>query len=262
MVVLSRSLALAFLAASAAADMSGPEQLQALPEECDAHDSDACQEALSLRQLRSGVLAPEEALERRRAPRLPPNFPEDEEPAGYLGPTTLLQTLAGKSANSFYVYHQTSIDICYKIVETGFRPGSRGWCGGAIYFADSMRGTFGEAVGPDSHQGCIIRALVDMGKIKGMPPTCDSQMTGAKLKEMGYDSIRFNDGAGTGWQYVIYDPSRVKQMTVIWVDHKHQMEFNAKFNITDNETEDITVPGAGAQSTKDATATQDATKSS
>lgn len=208
--------------------------------ECDEGDEQC---SVSLRQLRAGVLAPEEAslneaqegatAEERLRERSSANPPVMQGRMG-LVPTSLAETLHGKS---FYVYHQTSIGICEKIKKEGFRPGRSGWCGGAIYFADTETGTYGEAVGPDSHQGCVIRAKVDMGKIKEMGKTCDSSMTGEKLKAMGYDSIRFNDGAGTGYQYVVYDPTRIKSISIIKKDHLHQQAFADKFNITGNESD-------------------------
>mmetsp|Transcript_127726 Transcript_127726/g.367650 ORF Transcript_127726/g.367650 Transcript_127726/m.367650 type:complete len:128 (+) Transcript_127726:3-386(+) len=109
----------------------------------------------------------------------------------------------------------TVFPICHKIVKEGFRPGRIGWCGGGIYFSNTIAGTYGEAVGKDSHQGCILKAQINMGRVKTMGRYCDHSMNGGKLASMGYDSINFNDGAGTGQQYVIYDPSRVLSVKIV-----------------------------------------------
>jgi len=106
------------------------------------------------------------------------------------------------------LYHQTGPTIGPLILAEGFRPGSRGWCGGAIYFATSPEATVTKAIGADSHTGFMIEAKVCLGKIKMEPKTCDENMNKAKLAGEGYDTIKFNPGDGD--EYVVYSPDRVK----------------------------------------------------
>jgi len=193
--------------------------------ECDASDVDC---ALSLRQLRARSSAAEVGGH-APAPGSPADFAPLLERAGApegAGPMALMDTMTKKAP--VIGYHQTSPHVCDLILKSQFRPGRTGWCGGAIYFADSIGGTYGEATGPDSKQGCILQATLNLGKVKEMPPTCDSSMNGAKLKAMGYDSIVFNDGAGTGNQYVLYDPSRISHVGKLWTSKDHAKKFAAR----------------------------------
>lgn len=105
------------------------------------------------------------------------------------------------------LYHQTGSQFGPLILQNGFRPGTRGWCGGGIYFATSRKATYGKAIGPDSHKGFMIEAQVQIGRVKHLSKTCDRRMTGAKLSRWGYDSITFNPGDGA--EYVVYASSRV-----------------------------------------------------
>eukprot|EP00438_Fugacium_kawagutii_P022525 Skav225098 [mRNA] locus=scaffold621:525427:535340:- [translate_table: standard] len=123
------------------------------------------------------------------------------------------------------LYHMTSPVAGPLILNGTFRRGHVGWCGGAIYFADSKEATYTKAVGLDSHQGFLIEVVVDMGRIAYMPPYCtsqpkcwgepleqaihclDSSFQGQNFTSAGYDSVVFNPGDGN--EYVIWDPSRV-----------------------------------------------------
>jgi len=89
----------------------------------------------------------------------------------------------------------------------GFKAGSSGWCGGGIYFATTPAATGSKAIGPDSHTGFIIEAIVDVGKVLHMTETCDRSMTGQTLASEGYDSVAFNPGDGD--EYIIYSNDRV-----------------------------------------------------
>lgn len=105
------------------------------------------------------------------------------------------------------LYHQTSPEIAALILKSNFRPGTRGWCGGGIYFATTPEATDKKAIGADSHTGAILVAVVDVGTVLQMPPTCDRSITGLAVMEMGYDSIEFNPGDGD--EFVVYSPDRV-----------------------------------------------------
>lgn len=205
--------------------------------ECDASDEEC---AMSMRQFRGESLAPDGVDEVSASAQEAALLQRPAAEREGLFPVSLAQSLTGKGVIG---YHQTSIDLCHKIVQTGFRPGGSGWCGGAIYFSSTMRGTFGEAVGYHSHQGCVISAKLDMGKVKRMPRSCDTSMTGGKLRAMGYDSIAFNDGAGTGTQYVVYDPSRVHGAHIVWTSKRHENhweEHGARYGAMPNESTNTT----------------------
>lgn len=105
------------------------------------------------------------------------------------------------------LYHQTSMEIGTLILESGFKPGHVGWCGGAIYFARSPQATITKASGINSHRGFMIEAVVSLGKIKHMGSTCDMMMTPEKLHKEGYNSIVFNPVDGD--EFVIYNSSQV-----------------------------------------------------
>jgi len=114
------------------------------------------------------------------------------------------------------VFHQTSPAAGSSILRSGFRPGTSGNCGGAIYFTTSPHATSLLAL---NGRGFMIEAQVDLGRVKWMPGHCDSHMTGAKLRSMGYDSIRLDRShhkecihVSSCGQVVIYDTSRVISM--------------------------------------------------
>jgi len=116
------------------------------------------------------------------------------------------------------LYHATSPDAGASILRSGFRPGHVGYCGGGIYFATSPWATIGKAVGPDSHQGFMIEARVDLGRTKHIAkPSCTSPRLGIHdldptplskhLHDWRSDSVTFNPGDGV--EYAIADASRV-----------------------------------------------------
>jgi len=105
------------------------------------------------------------------------------------------------------LYHQTSPEICELILASNFKPGHEGWCGGGIYFATTPWATYDKAIGPDSHQGCILRAEVRVGRSWHLRSQCDRGMVGANLHMRGYDSVEFDPGDGP--EYVVYSPSQV-----------------------------------------------------
>jgi len=117
---------------------------------------------------------------------------------------------SSKARKLLTLYHQTSPDIAKLILNSAFRVGTQGWCGGGIYFANSPADTETKAIGPDSHKGFIIEALVDVGHVLDMNSTCDRQMSGPKLWARHYDSIRFDPG--DGMEFVVYESDRVLSM--------------------------------------------------
>lgn len=113
---------------------------------------------------------------------------------------------AGKQV-VYKLYHQTSPEAASLIVKNGFRPGTQGWCGGGIYFATSPQATTTKAIGPDSHKGAMLEAMVDVGRVKYMGKYCDRQLDGWKVAGQGYDSVSFDPGDGQ--EYIIYDKAKV-----------------------------------------------------
>jgi len=114
------------------------------------------------------------------------------------------------------LFHQTSPEAGRSILKTGFRVGSGGLCGPAIYFSPSAKDTDVKAVGG---RGFIIEAMVDMGRMKHMSGQCDHSMNAAKMRQHGWDSITLDRGGfGECWflphcyEYIIYDKHRIKSM--------------------------------------------------
>jgi len=111
--------------------------------------------------------------------------------------------------NVMTLFHQTSMEICKLIKQNGFRPGSAGWCGGAIYFATSPQATNTKAIGTRSHLGCMVTAKVDVGKVKVLNKQCGGH---GNARHDGFDCVRFNPGDGD--EFVIWDTRRVKSVSI------------------------------------------------
>mmetsp|Transcript_102343 Transcript_102343/g.325176 ORF Transcript_102343/g.325176 Transcript_102343/m.325176 type:complete len:553 (-) Transcript_102343:321-1979(-) len=118
------------------------------------------------------------------------------------------------------LYHQTSPHICDLILQSNFRVGKVGWCGGGIYFAASAYATTRKAIGHESHHGFLIEARIDLGRVKHMGSSCFSRRLGVStlsrtptshyLHQVHADSFVFNPVDGT--EYVIANPRRVISM--------------------------------------------------
>jgi len=165
-----------------------------------------CWQAPDSRRRRSG---------RRRAPPPPPPAQDSRRRRG--------SPAQGKILTG---YHQTSPNVCKLIVNSAFRPGSDGHCGGAIYFALSPQATKTKAIGNDSKSGCMIEAKVDVGRVKYEGPRCGHKWTKQEFLQTGYDSIRFDPGDGN--ELVIYDSSRVKSMRIIPFNNAWRPTYNVR----------------------------------
>ena len=165
-----------------------------------------CWHAPDSRRRRSG---------RRRNPPPPPQAPDSRRRRG--------SPAQGKIVTGF---HQTSPDVCKLIVNSAFRPGSDGHCGGAIYFALSPQATKTKAIGNDSKSGCMIEVKVDVGRVKYEGPRCGHKWTKQEFLQTGYDSIRFDPGDGD--ELVIYDSSRVKSMRIIPFNNAWRPTYNVR----------------------------------
>ncbi|CAE8641002.1 unnamed protein product [Polarella glacialis] len=116
----------------------------------------------------------------------------------------------GGDGATMTLYHQTGCGIGAKILADGFLLGSRGWCGGGIYFADSPKATETKAIGKDSHKGFMIEAVVRVGHLSYGDRHCKSNghsVNGATLHGQGFDTMTFNPGDGP--EYIVYCSSQV-----------------------------------------------------
>jgi len=92
----------------------------------------------------------------------------------------------------------------------GFRPGTRGWCGGGIYFATTENATHTKAIGKDSAQGCMLKALVDVGTVEHRDKRCRQMHKQSVHASQHFDSISFDPSDGK--EYVLSDPERIKNI--------------------------------------------------
>jgi len=118
-----------------------------------------------------------------------------------------VEMCAAKSGNVLTLYHTTSQDAANVILQSGFKPGHSGWCGGGIYFAMSAAATATKAIGPESHQGVMLQAEVDLGRILYEPKNCGGGHTSESIHAEGYDSVSFDPGDGP--EFIVYEASRV-----------------------------------------------------
>jgi len=103
------------------------------------------------------------------------------------------------------MYHETSPQTAEAILASSFRPGSSGWCGGAIYFSPTPR-IPDSKLGPDSQRGAIIEAQVDLGKMRHLNSACLHADEARKC----CDSVTFNPGDGE--EFLVFSPDRVISM--------------------------------------------------
>merc|ERR1711971_319966 len=103
----------------------------------------------------------------------------------------------GRQRNILTVYHQTSPQICDLIMRSYFRKGDGGWCGDALYFAFSPWVANTKAITKGSHDGCMIEAKVDAGKVFRFRKkrTC-AGFNAQKLRMSKHDSIIIDPGDG------------------------------------------------------------------
>jgi len=122
--------------------------------------------------------------------------------------------------NNLTVYHQTSPAVCKLIMASNFHLGRGGLCGKAVYFALTPEATSGKAITPNSHGGCMIEAVVDVGKqgyyhggdrggSRRFPHNCGKldEMNANQLHGAGYDSILMNREDGN--EVIIFEPGRI-----------------------------------------------------
>jgi len=107
------------------------------------------------------------------------------------------------------LYHTTSPEIAELILKGGFKAGSDGWCGGAIYFIDTPELPKTKYSPTTTKDGAILEARVDMGRMATMDKKCSAGygLGVQALEANGFDSLTFNPGDGD--EFVIADNSRV-----------------------------------------------------
>ena len=115
------------------------------------------------------------------------------------------------------LYHQTDEATAEVILRTQeMKPGSGGLAGAGIYFAADPGYT-----GHKAHRrGVILEARVDVGRYKAIVGS-DPNVTLSSLRQEGYDSIRVERNVGSGQEYVVYEPWRVR----------HIKRYNANQNV-------------------------------
>jgi len=111
------------------------------------------------------------------------------------------------------LYHTTSPEVAALILKGGFKPGSDGWCGGAIYFLDTPVLPESKYSPTTTKDGAILEAKVDMGRMAIMDDKCSAGYgLGVQAAvEHGFDSVSFDPGDGV--EFVIANTSRVRSIT-------------------------------------------------
>jgi len=125
------------------------------------------------------------------------------------------------------LFHITSPEVAKLIVAGNFRPGSTGWCGGAIYFSPVTHLPKSKYNPLKTQGGAVIEAQVDMGRtaVSTRPDACNNGADGSCCPIPGggtgiegaqaanYNSIRFNPGDGD--EFVIWNPAQVLSKSIL-----------------------------------------------
>jgi hypothetical protein len=89
------------------------------------------------------------------------------------------------------------------------KPGTSGLFGGGIYFAMSPEIAVHKAAFDRGHNAMMIVAEVDLGTAV-LKEGEYRDLTLAKVRREGGDSVKGRSAANKEWEYVVYEPSRVK----------------------------------------------------
>ena len=102
------------------------------------------------------------------------------------GHVVLPGSMLRQLSNIQVLYHQTSADSAASIKASHrLLPGMAGMAGGGIYFAVNPHDTYHKA-----HSfGVILACTVLVGRMKSLPASGDSSMTGPRLWEEGFDAV-------------------------------------------------------------------------
>lgn len=126
-----------------------------------------------------------------------------------------------QNSNIKTLYHTTSSTIAKLIVSGNFKPGSQGWCGGAVYFMDYPGLPKSKEDPLTTQRGAVVEAQVDLGKVcqstrdqncwESQEGTCCPMPGGGHgiqgAAAAGCGSILWNPGDGN--EYVLWDMSRI-----------------------------------------------------
>ena len=105
-------------------------------------------------------------------------------------------------------YHATNASAARSIRANGFRCGSKGLAGGAIYFATSEQ----HAKRKSNHgNDVVLKCQVTLGRTLTLDEDGDPTMTLDELNGKGYDSVKI---LRNGDEYAVYEPSRVRVLSV------------------------------------------------
>ncbi len=101
-------------------------------------------------------------------------------------------------------YHATNSAAAARISSCGFRCGTQGLAGGAIYFATSEADARRKS---NNGHDVVLRCKLTMGRVCELDHNGCPSMTLQRLNEMGYDSVKIRRN---GDEYAVYEPSRVR----------------------------------------------------
>jgi hypothetical protein len=121
--------------------------------------------------------------------------------------------------NEKEVFHATNFAAGLGILATGgLQPGSRGLYGAGIYFAESSQFAMDKARYDGAARGAIVvfKVLADFGRALEIEGAC-SDMTGERVKERGCQSVKGRSWVGAQWEFVLYDPKRIKKIVKVEV---------------------------------------------
>ena len=116
--------------------------------------------------------------------------------------------LEGRLFGGMRLYHCTTKANAAAIRRNGFRCGSSGIAGGAIYFAASVE----DAARKARENGVVLVCEVDLGTVHDVGHSGDSSLTLAKVRALkpACDSVRIPRNGNPGTEYCVYEASRVR----------------------------------------------------
>jgi hypothetical protein len=114
--------------------------------------------------------------------------------------------LEGRLCGGMLLYHCTTKSKAAAIRRNGFRCGSSGIAGGAVYFAASVE----DAARKSHYNGVVLVCEVDLGRVHDVGYNGDSSLSLTKVRALNCDSVRIPRNGDPGTEYCVYEPSRVR----------------------------------------------------
>eukprot|EP00930_Biecheleria_cincta_P004685 TRINITY_DN105603_c0_g1_i1.p1 TRINITY_DN105603_c0_g1~~TRINITY_DN105603_c0_g1_i1.p1 ORF type:complete len:330 (+),score=19.54 TRINITY_DN105603_c0_g1_i1:99-1088(+) len=140
--------------------------------------------------------------------------PQPASTGGAVGPYTGVS-----GSNIMTLYHMTSPQDAQLIMQSNFRPGSGGWCGGAIYLVNTPSLPRTKFNPQTTKSGAWIELKVNMGTMCQMHRTCNDGRSGrCCVGSTGYSGVDGAQGAGCnsmlwnpgdGNEYIIWHPEQI-----------------------------------------------------